>query len=92
MDKDVAGGVGIAGHEAGVDLANGFAFLGDRGHVSEVGNMSRCADGENLLVCRQAHGGIKSPEVSVELSVLGPEKYQLPGLISGDRKGGPHLA
>lgn len=92
MDKDVAGGVGIAGHEAGVDLANGFAFLGDRGHVSEVGNMSGCADGENLLVCRQAHGRFKSPEVSVELSVLGPEKYQLPGLISGDRQRGPHLA
>lgn len=55
VDKNVACGVRLAGHITGIDAANWFAFLRNCRHVAEVGNMPWCADGENLMVGRQAH-------------------------------------
>lgn len=72
MHKDIACGVGIAGHVAGIDFTNGLAFLCDCRHVAEVGNMPRCANRENLMIRSQAHGGIKCPEVRVKLAILWP--------------------
>ncbi len=91
MNKDIACGVRIAGHIAGIDLADGFAFLRNCRHVAEVGNMPRCANRENLMIGSEAHWGIKRPEVGVKFAILRSEKNELPSLIGGYRKGRAHL-
>ena len=50
MHKDIACGVRIAGHIAGINLADWFAFLRNCRHVAEVGNMPWCANRENLMI------------------------------------------
>ena len=92
MHKDIACGVRIAGHIAGINLTDWFAFLRNCWHISEVGDMPLCANRENLMIRSQAHRGIKRTEVGVKCAILWPEKNQFPGLISGYCKRRSHFA
>jgi hypothetical protein len=83
---DVASDVTGAGEEAGVVLARRFELGCHGGHVHELPDLDRGADGQPGAVEGQAHGGLEGAEVGVEVVPLIADQHQLTGLIGGQQQ------
>jgi hypothetical protein len=91
VDLDVAGDVAGAGQEAGVVPARRIELRCYRGHVRELPDLDRRADGQPGAVEGQAHGGLEAAEVGVEVIPLIPYHHELAGLVGGHQERGAEV-
>ena len=89
---DVARDVAGAGQEAGVVPARRFELGCHRGHVHELPDLDRGADGQPGAVEGQAHRSLEGAEVGVEAVPLVADHHQLAGLVGGHQERGAELA